>query len=242
MKTCAPFLFDDFKNTLEKLQEATDRADRYLLLTGESGSGKTSLLRALKERLDRVRYRVVYLHLPGLKPSSFVRCLARSLRVSVGRSQPETAQAISRALREDAGHTLLWLDETQLLPQETFAELTTLSEGDLSGALPFSILLCGLPPLRERLQAPELFPLWRRLLVRLELTGLRTDEARSFTEHHLGEEARRVPDSTLALLFEQARGLPGLLLPYLERTLRDAPEGAIPPEVAETILQRYEMA
>lgn len=237
----APFLFDDFTRALAQLQEASEHKDRYVLLTGESGSGKTTLLRTLRGSLDRVRYRCIYFQISRLSPAGLVRCLARSLRIAVCRSQPETVQAIARVLHEDVCQTLLWCDEAQLLPDETFAELRTLAETDLAGDIPISVFLCGLPPLREHLQAPELFPLWRRLTSRVELTGLRHDEARPFAEHHLGENSSRIQDETLSVLFEQARGVPGVLQPYLERTLREAPEGPIPPDVAEAIIQRYEM-
>ncbi len=241
MNDRAPFLFDDFTRTLAQLQEASERKDRYLLLTGESGSGKTTLLRALRDRLDRVRYRCIYFQISRLSPAGLVRCLARTLRIPVCRSQPETVQAIARVLHEDVGHTLLWCDEAQLLPDDTFAELRTLAEADLSGEIPISVFLCGLPPLREHLQAPDLFPLWRRLALRVELTGLRRDEARPFAEHHLRDEAGRIEEDALSVLFEHARGLPGLLQPYLERTAREAPKGPIPAETAEAIIQRYEM-
>ncbi len=234
--------FDDFRHAQEAIRQAVEEKVRYVLLTGESGSGKTVLLRSLRTSLDPCRYRVVYFNLARLSPAGLVRVLARALRMPVCRSQPETIQSLARLMADEPMQTLLWVDEAQLLPDDTFAELRTLSEADLDGTTPVTALLVGLPVLRDRLQAPHLFPLWRRLLRRIEITGLRRDEAAAFAAHAAGAgPAGRFSEEALSILFEHSRGLPGLLAPYIEIVLRSVPEGPISGEAAEAAIQRWNL-
>lgn len=242
MKNDEPFPFDDFIDAKNALCEALEKRARYIVITGESGSGKTSLLRVLRRELDRCRFRIVYFNLSRLSPAGLIRVLARHLRTSPLRSQPETIQAIAKLLIDDPCHTMLWVDEAQQIPDETFMELRTLAECDLDGASPVSVLWSGLPELRERLMAPRHTSTWRRIRHRIEITGLRRDELVDFSMHHLGQQAtERFHQDAMTVIFEHGRGVPGLVLPYLERVLAEADEGPVAAPVAEAILQRWDL-
>jgi len=128
-----PFVFADFQTARDTLLASIRAGDRYVLFTGESGAGKTTLLRAIRGQLDRSFARIVYFNLARLSPAGLVRVLARQLRVPPSRSQPETVQALVKVLHDEPVRTWLWIDEAQLLPDDTFAELRTLVEADLAG-------------------------------------------------------------------------------------------------------------
>lgn len=238
-----PFPFADYVRALQSLERAVrDGEDTYLLLTGETGTGKTALMRALSATLDHHRYRPIYFsHARELRPSGLVRVLARTLRVSPGRSHAETVHALAAQLRDEPLPLWLLLDEAHELPAETLTEVRTLAESDLGQTSRLRVLLCGLPPLRERLQAIP--PLWRRILVREEIASLTRDELPPFLIHHFGKPTRdRFSDETLALLFERGRAVPGLLLPAVRALLRTAPpKGPFQPPFVEDALDRWEL-
>jgi len=237
-----PFVFADFQTARDTLLASIRAGDRYVLFTGESGAGKTTLLRAIRGQLDRSFARIVYFNLARLSPAGLVRVLARQLRVPPSRSQPETVQALVKVLQDEPVRTWLWIDEAQLLPDDTFAELRTLVEADLAGEAAVSVLLLGLPELRDRLQAPRLFPIWRRLEARVDITGVRADESSSFVAHVVGEaQARRFDPRALEALFERSRGLPGLLAVNARTVLRAHPQGEIDSDLVEVVLQRWEI-
>ena len=66
-------------------------------------------------------------------------------------------------------------------------------------------------------------PLWRRIAVREELTGLLFEELPDFLDHHFSPDHRqRLCEQGLSILFERAKGVPGLLLPMLRAVLARA--------------------
>lgn len=233
-----PFPYEDFQQALGILKSALARTTAYALVTGESGSGKTTLLRCLAAQLDRRRFHILYLSHGQPSPSSFVRLLAESFHLPARRTRAETSRLLVQTLRNQPTRVLLSIDEAQPLADETLQEIRLLAEADPDGLPLFSVILCGLPSLRERLLAPHLFPVWRRLRPRVTLTGLRRDELPAFLTHHLGKDglARFEPPAALDVLFEQARGLPALIRDRAEDCLKACPKGTLSaPQVAEIL-------
>lgn len=219
-----PFPFRDFVRALENLALAVqESSDNYLLLTADSGCGKTALLRAIDAKLDRCRYRIAYFAQARLlRAMGFVRVLARTLHVACRRTHPETTRELVRLLDEEPQRLLVWFDDATELPQETLYEVRSLIEANLGGPAQITVLFAGLPELRERLQA--LPSLWRRIVVREQITGLLADEVRPLLEHHFQEpNANRLCDEGLRRLFERGRGRPGLILPMFRALLGTTP-------------------
>jgi type II secretory pathway predicted ATPase ExeA len=244
MTKTAPYPYQDFVRAKEAIAHAlVEEDDTYLLLTGEPGTGKTAILRQLREDLDRCRYRILYFaETRRLGPAGFVRVLARALRQRPSRSHAETVHDLIRVLGESAPRLLLWFDEAQDLPEETLTEARGLVEASLESTMNLQILLCGLPPLRAHLQ--EHPQLWRRIVVREEITGLQADEVEDFLVHHFGtSDTKRICDEGMTMLFEHARGAPGLIVPMMRTILRRSPgKGKIAPEQLDDTLQRWDLA
>jgi type II secretory pathway predicted ATPase ExeA len=237
------FPFADFVRARENLERAlTEGLDTYLLLSGETGTGKTALLRTLTQELDRYRYRPVYFsHARQLGAAGLIRVLSRILRLSPRRSHPESVQDLVNHLGEEPHELWILFDEAHDLPEETLAEARSLAESDLAGESRLHILLSGLPPLRQRLQAMP--ALWRRIVVREELTGLTREELPAFLDHHFTNSTReRFCEQGLALIFERGRGVPGIILPILRSVLAHVRGKAkIEPTQLEEILERWDL-
>lgn len=243
MNPSSYFAFDDFARALENLENAfRNDNDRYLMLTGETGVGKTWLCRQLNNTLDRCRHRVVYFsHARHLGATALIRVLASWMRLPTRRSHSETLYGLVTALGEQPHQLLIWFDEAHELPDETLLEARALAESNLYDSCPVRILLIGLPLLRDRLQA--IAPLWRRVVVREELTGLTFEELPCFIEHHFGtENLQRICQEAMRILFERARGIPGLVVPMFKKILAESkPNGSIDPLTIDDILQRWEL-
>jgi type II secretory pathway predicted ATPase ExeA len=238
-----PFLYRDFDRVRGVVLAALQQADEpYLLVTGETGTGKTALLRDLKAELDRSRYRIFYfqeaqrLGAPGL-----VRLLAQSLRAGTSMYHAVSLDRVVQAIGEESQRMLLWLDEAHNLSNETLTAARALVESNLEGEGRVQVMLVGLPRLRSDLLAQP--HLWRRIGIREELLGLQLDEVAPFLEHHFGSASqKRLCDRGLAAIFEQGKGAPGLMLPLAKRVFAAVPGKAkIEHEQVEDILRRWNL-
>jgi general secretion pathway protein A len=206
----APFPYRDWATAKDEFETALRRSTFYGLVTGASGTGKTSLCHALTATEGDARGQILYLSASRVSLLSVVRYFAQVLRVQPRRSSVETTKALVDVIKERSTRPALWIDEADRLPVATLTELRSLIEFDPAPQPLLSLILSGPPELRTQLEAPELFPLKRRLVVRTVLDGLRRDELDAFLAHRFGEGARRVPASLKDELFERTRGTPAL--------------------------------
>ena len=207
----APFPYRDWTTAKEELEAALRRGTCYGLVTGASGTGKTSLCHALTAALDELRSQLLYLSASRVSLLSVVRYVAQVLRVPPRRSSVETTKALVDVIKDRTLRPVLWVDEADRLPVATLTELRSLIEFDPAPQPLLSLILSGPPELKTQLEAPELFALKRRLVVRVTLDGLRRDELDGFLAHRFGDAARRVPPSLKDELFERTRGAPALV-------------------------------
>jgi len=240
----APFLYRDFVRVRQAVLTALrDGEETYVLVTGETGTGKTALLRELRTELDRSRYRVVYFaQAQRLGAPGFVRLLAKALRADTSMYHAVCLDRVACALDGETQRVQLWFDEAHDLPAETLAAARALAESNLDGAAKVQVLLVGMPRLRSELQAQP--PLWRRIVVREEIVGLQLDEVAAFLDHHFGAAAqKRLCERGIGVLFEHAKGAPGLVLPMARRVYAAASaKGKIEPEQVEDVIQRWNLA
>lgn len=223
----ALYPYADFARATETLKAALEKGPFYGLLIGASGTGKTSLLRHVAGALDRHRVQVLYVAQARLTPSSLGRLLAQALHVGARRTHAETLRMLAQVIRDLPQRLALLLDEAQRLSVDAIEELRLLAESELDRGPLFTVVLAGPLEVRERLEAPELFALKRRLSVKVELTGLRADECRPFLARRIEPRSlERLSAEATALLFERGRGVPALIESYAEVALRAAKDGA----------------
>jgi len=241
-----PYPFRDFLRVKQNLKAAlVAHHEPFALLTGDTGSGKTALLRELRGELDRARHRVLYFsEARKLGAAGLIKVLGESLRVRTSMCHAVSFERLLRALSDEPHTLMVWLDEAHELPEETLAEARALAESDLeSREGRVQVLLVGLPKLRAELQTRP--ALWRRIVVREELTGLLFEELADFLAHHFPSEPNhRLCERGLTALSERAKGVPGLLLPMYRAVLARAPtaKGTIDPAFVEDTLERWDLA
>ena len=240
-RTPQPFMYEDFQQALDTLSVALAQAPVYALLLGDSGSGKTTLLRTLAAGLDRRRFHVLYLCHGQPSPSGLARVLAEALHLPLRRTRAETSRLLVQTLRNLPTRLLFFIDEAQLIRDDTLHEIRLLAEADLEGPPLFSVVLSALPELKDQLLAPQLFPLWRRIRPKLTITGLRRAELEGFLDHSIGKgTADRFEAQALDAIFEQGRATPALLVAFVESCLKAHPKDTISAEQVAAVLDRIE--
>jgi type II secretory pathway predicted ATPase ExeA len=237
------FPYADFVRARAALEHAVTTSS-YNLVLGQSGTGKTLLLRLVKASLDH-RYQPVYMVGEArLSPSALARVLALAVHLPLPRTHVEAVRALGQLLRArlPGSRLVVLVDEAQRLHDDALDALRLLAEIELDSPPLFSVVLAGPPELRERFEAVDLFAFKRRLTVRVELTGLRADECRPFLARRLGEDrSARFREDALGLVFERGRGIPALVelaaLAVLERV---SPTGPVTKQVAADALDSWE--
>jgi len=210
------FLFQGAKHAeaLARMQLAVDEQD-IVLLTGEIGSGKTTLSRALIDWMDRSYHPVLIIN-PRLSPSQLLQMVALRLGIEdAGRQRHGLLEASNAKLFElfEAGkRTVLIIDEAQLIPgKATFEELRLLTNFQLDDRNLLALVLIGQTELRDRLDRRPYRALRQRIAMQFHLGPLESQETREYVAHRLrvaGREARLFDEGALELLFRESGGVP----------------------------------
>jgi general secretion pathway protein A len=211
------FLNDTYEEALERLIFAVEEQE-LALLTGEVGSGKTLLTRALADRVGD-RCEVGMILNPRLSPRQFLRTTAREIGVAEPRfhSNDLLEQIHDRLLEIDGqGRTaLLIVDEAHLIPgKPTFEEIRLLTNFQLDDRNLVAIVLVGQPELRERLRHRAYRALTQRIGVSFVLVPLALEDARGYLTHRLavaGGARALFTDEAVARLHAASGGIPRVL-------------------------------
>lgn len=210
------------KEALSHLEYGIAARRGITVLTGEAGTGKTTLVRrALGRKLsdaDSGRPGVyVTLSNPTLDRREFVEYIATGLRLP-----PEAATSKARFLielehalvahRRSGTATALVVDEAQSMPHELLEEIRLLNniESDTEKLLP--VILVGQPELAERLNEPRLRQLKQRVALRCRLEPLDLSQTASYIATRIsiagGSAARIFTREALIAVYARSRGIP----------------------------------
>jgi general secretion pathway protein A len=139
-----------------------------VVVTGEVGTGKTTILRWMMQRLDRTVL-VAYIFNPRLSVAEFYQHVATLLDVQKWETKSELLLELGRALesRHSRGlRTVLIIDEAQGLSAHVLEEIRLLSNFESDTAKQLQIVLTGQPELRDVLNNPDLRQLKQRIALR----------------------------------------------------------------------------
>jgi len=198
------------------------------LLVGDIGSGKTTLSRALIDRLGESRP-VVLLINPRLTPTQLLRSIASGLGLVPGRFRNDLLDQIHAKLfelYEGGREPVLIIDEAQLIPSKaTFDEIRLLTNFQLDDQNLLSVLLIGQPELETRIDRLAYAPLRQRIGMRYRLGPLSLEETIEYIEHRVrvGGGARN-PFSRAAMeeIYATSGGIPRLINTLATTALLDA--------------------
>jgi general secretion pathway protein A len=166
-----------------------------IVVTGEVGTGKTTILRWMMQRLDRTVL-VAYIFNPRLSVTEFYQHLASLLDVQKWETKPELLVSLGQALdsRHSRGlRTVLIIDEAQGLSPAVLEEIRLLSNFESDTAKHLQIVLTGQPELRNVLNYPDLRQLKQRVALRCVIKTLPSVEEtdRYMTSRLLASGAER---------------------------------------------------
>jgi type II secretory pathway predicted ATPase ExeA len=211
------FLNGTYEEALERLLFAVEEVE-LALLTGEVGSGKTLLTRALADRVGD-DHEVGMILNPRLSPREFLRATAKELGVREPRFRSsELHEQIHDRLLELDGErrsALLIVDEAHLIPgKPTFEEIRLLTNFQLDDRNLVAIVLVGQPELRGRLRHRTYRALTQRIGVSFDLVPLAVEDTHEYLAHRVAVAGGSRPlftEAAVARLHAAAGGIPRVL-------------------------------
>jgi general secretion pathway protein A len=191
----------------------------FVQLTGEVGTGKTTLCRLLLEQLPE-NTRVALVLNPKLSPIELLESICDELKIDTTDrkgSLKGLVDALNAYLLDAYAQGLrvvLIVDEAQNLSTDSLEQVRLLTNLETPTQKLLQIILLGQPELRDKLNDPELRQLAQRITARYHLTPLDRDETEAYVRHRLAVAgAVRSPFSRLGLraLFKRSSGIPRLI-------------------------------
>ncbi len=199
----------------------------FVQLTGEVGTGKTTLCRLLLEQLPE-NTRVALVLNPKLSPIELLESICDELHLSIAdkkgslKGLVDTLNAYLLDAYAQGLRVVLIVDEAQNLSTESLEQVRLLTNLETPTQKLLQIILLGQPELREKLNDTELRQLAQRITARYHLTPLDRDETEGYVRHRLAVAGSvRSPFSRLALraVYKRSGGIPRLINVIADRSL-----------------------
>lgn len=215
------------REALARLEYAVEEKE-LAVLTGEIGSGKTTLSRALIDRLGESRPVVLIIN-PRLSPSQLLRTIATGLGLTPRHFRNDLLDQIHTRLfelYEEGREPVVLIDEAQLIPtRATFDEIRLLTNFQLDEQNLLSVVLIGQPELEQRLSHRSLSALSQRVGIRYALSALDKKETALYIEHRIrkagGAKNPFTPDA-IDRIHILSGGIPRLINTLCNTALLDA--------------------
>jgi general secretion pathway protein A len=212
------YLTDGHRIALEHLTYGITNRKGFVVLTGDVGTGKTTLCRALLGSL-RKECRTALILNPRLSEPQLLRAILHDLGVADVKGDRLTMrELLSQVLLDESRldrSVVLIIDEAQQLTLDLLEQLRLLSNIETDDRKLLQIVLVGQPELDQKLACPQLRQLRQRITVRCSLTPLSRDETLRYVAHRLtvaGSDGRTTfCRDALEAIFENAAGIPRLV-------------------------------
>jgi len=202
----------------------------FVLLTGEVGTGKTTVCRCLLEQLPE-NTKVAFILNPRVSVIELLSSICDELGIGYSGNDGSVktfVDAINRHLlaRHASGcNTVVIIDEAQNLSFEVLEQLRLLTNLETNERKLMRIILIGQPELGEMLARPEFKQLEQRITARYHLRPLQREEIGAYVEHRLAVAGRRKPvfsEQVLAKLYRKTGGIPRLINVICDRAMLGA--------------------
>src|SRR5882762_1018636 len=211
------FLFQSprHREALAQLIYGVRERKGFIVLTGEIGTGKTTLLRTLLERLD-ASTPVAYVHNSALDIEGLLEYILQDWGVkSEAQTHAQRLFELNEFLidqHKKGGSPVLVIDEAQNLSVETLEAVRLLSNFETTSQKLMQILLVGQPELRTKLNSPELRQLKQRVGLRCHIGPLSPEETRLYIRHRLriagASDSGIFTDAAIQQITDYSQGIP----------------------------------
>jgi type II secretory pathway predicted ATPase ExeA len=198
---------------------------KSIALYGESGSGKSMLIKSIIVALDPKEYRIAHIPYGGIKPSALLRDLCDELGIdTTGRKNLLTRIALDFQRSSGKPFPVIVVDEAHEMQRQSFVDLCSVLF-DTKRCTAASLILVGQPQLRKMLELDIFAPVRTRLTGLFSMPTLTIDDARAFIAFRLdAAEAKSSPfdDDAVTSLAADCKGNRRVLMNLAALALEEA--------------------
>ncbi|MGE4357827.1 MAG: ExeA family protein [Candidatus Omnitrophota bacterium] len=222
------YLFLSRKHTeaLNHLRYGIESRKGFIQITGEIGTGKTTLCRALLNSLNSSIRSALILN-PTLSENQILENILEDFGIPISRrNRLSMIKALNQFLLNEVvqGHNcILIIDEAQNIKPSQLEHLRLLSNLETDKEKLLQIILVGQPELKEKLNAPSLKQLRQRITVRYHIQPLEPDEILPYIKHRMriagNEDSANFSPSALEKIYFYSQGVPRLINALCEKAL-----------------------
>jgi general secretion pathway protein A len=216
---------------LAHLVYGVSEAGGFIQLTGEVGTGKTTVVRSLLAR-DLPGVEIALILNPRLNVKEFLQTLCQELKIRLTPARRGSIKALMDAIGErllaahaEGRRVTLLIDEAHLLDREVLEQVRLLTNLETATRKLLQIILIGQPELRVLLSRQDLRQVAQRITGRHHLEALSVEETAAYVRHRLrvaGATREIFSPKALSALYRASNGLPRLINVIADRALLGA--------------------
>jgi general secretion pathway protein A len=223
------YLSRSHEEAMAHMVYAISQGDGFVEITGEVGTGKTTLCRAVLENLDQ-RTEAAYIFNPKLDSFQLLKAINDEFGIdSSGNSIKELIDTLNAFLmkkRMEGNKVVLIIDEAQNLNKDVLEQLRLISNLETTTSKLIQIILVGQPELAEMLDSNELRQLGQRITLSCYLTPLSYKETKEYIDHRIQVASQkaevRFTRGALRAIYKYSGGIPRLINITCDRALLTA--------------------
>ena len=246
------YLTPNTQEALACLTYGIETRKGFILLTGEVGTGKTTLINKLLEWLHKERVFTAFVFNPRLSVSQFFDFMMADFGIPCESHQKgQMLLKLNQWLldRYQAGErAVLVVDEAQNLSPQMLEEIRLLTNLETSTEKLLQIVLAGQPELEQKLNQPQLRQLRQRITLRAKTRQLTLDETQGYIQERMRIAGAENPDifspEAVAAVHRFARGIPRVTNLLCEHALVSSfavQKNPVPGEIVEEVARDFDL-
>lgn len=246
------YLTPNTQEALACLTYGIETRKGFILLTGEVGTGKTTLINKLLEWLHKERVFTAFVFNPRLSVSQFLDFMMADFGIPCESNQKgQMLLKLNQWLldRYQAGErAVLVVDEAQNLSPQMLEEIRLLTNLETSTEKLLQIVLAGQPELEQKLNQPQLRQLRQRITLRAKTRQLTIEETQGYIQERMRIAGAENPDifspEAVAAVHRYARGIPRVTNLLCEHALVSSfadQKNPVPAEIVEEVARDFDL-